>query len=135
MTYESDYLAHFGIKGQKWGVRRFQNPDGTLTQEGKDRYSSANGSSKKPAAKKKKASKMSDQELEEGIKRLKMEQQYNQLLAEVSGKPVKKINKQKSGKKKKGDSVLKKVFVAPAVAVAASVMTKKYQKIANRITP
>lgn len=32
------YLAHHGIKGQKWGVRRFQNPDGTLTEEGKRRY-------------------------------------------------------------------------------------------------
>ena len=32
------YLAHFGIKGQKWGIRRFQNPDGTLTPEGKRRY-------------------------------------------------------------------------------------------------
>lgn len=28
-------LAHHGIKGQKWGVRRFQNEDGTLTEEGK----------------------------------------------------------------------------------------------------
>ena len=34
------YLAHFGIKGQKWGVRRFQNSDGTLTEEGKRRHSS-----------------------------------------------------------------------------------------------
>lgn len=32
------YLAHHGIKGQKWGVRRFQNPDGTLTALGKERY-------------------------------------------------------------------------------------------------
>ena len=32
------YIAHHGIKGQKWGVRRYQNPDGTLTKEGKDRY-------------------------------------------------------------------------------------------------
>ena len=30
-------LMHYGIKGQKWGVRRFQNPDGTLTAEGKAR--------------------------------------------------------------------------------------------------
>lgn len=31
-------LYHHGIKGQKWGVRRFQNPDGTLTAAGKKRY-------------------------------------------------------------------------------------------------
>lgn len=29
------FLAHHGIKGQKWGVRRFQNADGSLTEEGK----------------------------------------------------------------------------------------------------
>jgi len=33
------YIAHEGIKGQKWGVRRFQNEDGTLTEAGKERYS------------------------------------------------------------------------------------------------
>ena len=31
-------LAHHGIKGQKWGIRRFQNEDGSLTSEGKKRY-------------------------------------------------------------------------------------------------
>ena len=34
----SDELYHHGIKGQKWGVRRYQNPDGTLTSEGIARY-------------------------------------------------------------------------------------------------
>lgn len=36
--YETDSLAHYGIKGQAWGVRRFQNEDGTLTEAGKQRY-------------------------------------------------------------------------------------------------
>lgn len=31
-------LYHHGIKGQKWGIRRFQNSDGTLTAEGIQRY-------------------------------------------------------------------------------------------------
>lgn len=33
----SDHLEHHGIKGQKWGVRRYQNPDGSWTEEGKRR--------------------------------------------------------------------------------------------------
>lgn len=32
------YLEHHGIKGMKWGVRRYQNPDGSLTAAGKNRY-------------------------------------------------------------------------------------------------
>ena len=35
-------LYHHGIKGQKWGIRRYQNPDGSLTDAGKRRYGGYN---------------------------------------------------------------------------------------------
>lgn len=43
----SYYIAHSGTKGMKWGVRKYQNEDGTLTTEGKLRYARLN--SKKDA--------------------------------------------------------------------------------------
>lgn len=35
---ENTELVHWGIKGQRWGIRRYQNKDGSLTPAGKKRY-------------------------------------------------------------------------------------------------
>ena len=42
-------LYHHGIKGQKWGIRRFQRKDGSLTPAGEKRYSDSSDSKEKEA--------------------------------------------------------------------------------------
>lgn len=40
---DNTYLCHHGVKGQKWGVRRYQKADGTLTNEGRRAYGYGRG--------------------------------------------------------------------------------------------
>ena len=65
-------LYHFGIKGMKWGIRRYQNKDGSLTAAGKKRYSDS--SSVNDGIKD-----LTDQELRDRINRLNLEKQYQDL--------------------------------------------------------
>ena len=43
-----NYIAHFGVKGMKWGVRRYQNSNGSYTSAGKRRYGVGDGKSYSP---------------------------------------------------------------------------------------
>ena len=60
-----DELQHHGIKGQKWGVRRFQNADGSLTTAGKQRASATK--------------KRTNAQLKKKIERLQLEKQLREL--------------------------------------------------------
>lgn len=77
-----NHLEHHGIVGMKWGVRRYQNKDGTLTNVGKKRYSS-DGNQKRTVEQRKQDVKnrrtMSTAEIKSRIERLKLEQQYKEL--------------------------------------------------------
>lgn len=75
-------LQHWGIKGQKWGLRRFRNPDGTLTDAGKARYAMSTG--------RKSATDMTNKELKEAVTRLENEKKWKSLIKELDGKKVSK---------------------------------------------
>ena len=82
-------LYHWGIKGMKWGVRRFQNPDGSLTPAGKKRYGAEDGEGEEkpnyaPKAPKKSASDYTDDELRTQINRMQMEKQYRDLAGQTN---------------------------------------------------
>ena len=82
MVYR-DELYHWGIKGMKWGVRRYQNKDGTLTSKGKKHYSQDHEDYTRVHTKKS-VREMSDSELNARINRLQKEQQYERLTASPS---------------------------------------------------
>jgi hypothetical protein len=79
-----DELWHWGIKGMKWGVRRYQNQDGTLTAEGKKRYQQDDHPDYTRAHEKKSVRELSDAELNAKINRLQKEKQYQSLVTEPS---------------------------------------------------
>lgn len=80
MDYYNE-LQHAGIKGMKWGVRRYQNKDGTLTDAGKKRYNKNMSDDARTASelKKKKVSELSNAELKKLNERSRLEQEYSKL--------------------------------------------------------
>lgn len=87
-TYvNTNELCHHGIKGMKWGIRRFQRKDGSLTPAGKKRYGDDDNKTRVPsedhkqaqALKGKKLYELSNKELETLTRRMQLEQNYKNL--------------------------------------------------------
>lgn len=123
-------LYHWGVKGMKWGVRRYQNKNGTLTSAGKKRRKSQQkkltADEKERAARKadlKNRRTMSDADLKKKIERLKMEKEFKNLTNED-------INSGKTFVNEVMSSAGKKVLTIAAAGAMAytvkAVMTGKF---------
>lgn len=112
-TAYPDFLMHYGIIGQKWGIRRFQNEDGTLTEEGKLRYNE--GSPESETWRKNEAEHLTDAELRRRTSRLQMERQYKDLTTS-------EVEREKNRIKK---DIIQKALIIPVVAVAG-ILGKHY---------
>lgn len=99
---EGETLAHYGIKNQKWGVRRFQNEDGSLTPEGRERYGLKGG-----------LSSMSDDDLRKAVNAKRLQNRYVELQTEKA-------------RKRQGDI---SGFIKEASGLAGQVTSKTAQSI------
>lgn len=126
---EDCYLEHHGIKGMRWGIRRFQNKDGSLTPAGRKRRASSDSydsSNTNTTVKKKsgsessssKAKSMSDEDLRKAVNRLQMEKQYRDLYRDLNPERV-------STGKKFVNASINKVLV-PAAQEAGKNIVKGY---------
>lgn len=118
MNNNSNELQHHGVPGMRWGIRRYQYKDGSLTPAGKkkaakmkEEYTQLTGKrlirkpTKKPVTKsrsddddndlykRKNSKKMSDNELREKTNRLNLENNYNQAINRYNELNPKKVSK------------------------------------------
>lgn len=124
------YIEHHGIRGQKWGIRRYQNKDGTRTPAGKKRYASViKDEDNSPhddyikTHSKISVSTMSDSELKARIQRLQMEQRYYELQS-------KQVNKGKQYTQ----SIIKAATTVATITTTALTIYNNSEKIRKIIT-
>lgn len=126
-------LYHWGIKGMKWGVRRYQNKDGTLTPAGEQHY--ADKEKKRSMMKDVKTRRLlSDTDIKKKIERIKLEKELKSL-TEDELRPGKKAVEDilsNSGKK-----VATALLTGAGLYVVKAVMEKKFdiKEMAGYMTP
>ena len=137
---ENNELKHHGIIGMKWGVRRYQNKDGTLTAAGKKRasrlesqYNDLTGKKLAKSSKntsesqgtKKKLSDMTDDELKSRINRLQSEKIYLDLDKQVKALQPEQISRGKKFFKRLSNDVIVPAAVESGKRLLADFINKK----------
>ena len=139
MEYE---LYHHGVKGMKWGVRRYQNKDGSLTAAGKKRaakyeskYEQLTGKkisgkkSSEPSPQKKTIKDLSDDELRTKVKRLQMEKNYLDLQKQVSNLTPNKVSAGQQFVKNIGEKIITQSLIDTGKSLLTSFLNKQGKKV------
>jgi hypothetical protein len=120
-------LQHFGTLGMKWGVRRYQNKDGTLTKAGRRRQAEEDSE----ASKKVDIKSLSDDDLRKMLNRLQMERQLSQLLNDSSSQ-----NSQTSGKSEKvskGEGLSKQILKSSGKIIFSKIAAKYGEHLGDKL--
>lgn len=108
----NDRIEHFQIKGAKWGIRRFQNPDGSLTPAGRERYGYRKESKKK--------TKSSSKNKEITVKPVVDDTYIYQLSEKIKSKPKSSVKENRA----KGREIVNKLVNEKELAEAKKLSSK-----------
>lgn len=139
-------LEHSGVKGMKWGVRRYQNADGSSTPEGKKRYKSLGLGTRRQVKKLYKAETQEDRDkaiskltkrMDKAAKKVSKLESKNEKLEKSRDRQIVKTDVQAAKYQQQADRYAKKAsrrFQSDKRAAKNMVRSNRYQMKANEYT-